>query len=109
MCEPTSIAYGIAAIAGGLYVNNQVKKAQQAGAQAPAAATAPPAPDVVSTPVAKAATPVQATKTPSVQSLKAANTTTVKNGQTATATMLTGTSGVSLNPADVSRNTLLGS
>lgn len=108
MCEPATIGYSLAALVGGIAVSKALTpKVSSTPAEAPAAAT-PPAPAPVATPLPRSSTPVQSTKTPAVQQLRAANTTSSKAGVTQTATMLTGPSGVSLNPADLSKPTLLG-
>lgn len=110
MCEPTTIGYGIAAIVGGLAVSQQMKKGQQQAYQAaPEAATPPPPTPIKAAPVAKTAQPVQQSKTPNVQALRAVNSGTTPNrGTNATATMLTGAGGVDLTSLDIGRNTLLG-
>lgn len=113
MCEPATIAYGVAALAGGLYVNHQISKAQEAAnaaaLQPPPAEATPPAPATVKPPTQKAPT-TQTSKTPAVQQLRTANATATRSTAPATpATMLTGPTGVSLQPSDIGRNTLLGS
>lgn len=109
MCEPTSIAYGIAAIAGGLAISSAMKPKQQSFMAAPEAAAPPPPTPIKEAPVAKTAQPVQQSKAPNVQALRAANTGTTPNrGTNATATMLTGAGGVDLTSLDIGRNTLLG-
>lgn len=110
MCEPTSIAYGIAAIAGGLAVSSAMKQKQQTAYQAAPEAAAPPPPTPIKeAPVAKTAQPVQQSKAPNVQALRSANSGTTPNrGTNATATMLTGAGGVDLTSLDIGRNTLLG-
>jgi hypothetical protein len=108
MCEPTTIGYGIAAIAGGLYANKQIKKAQAAANAAgdvPVAAT-PPAPTPVAPP--RATAPVQASRTAPVQAAKSATSTPAAKNQNAIATMLTGAGGVDLSSLNIGKNTLLG-
>jgi hypothetical protein len=109
MCEPASIAYGIAAIAGGLIISKSMKATQQAFQSAPEAAAPPPPTPIKEAPVPKTAQPVQQAKAPNVQALRAANTgATPGRGTNATATMLTGAGGVDLTSLDIGRNTLLG-
>lgn len=109
MCEPTTIGYGIAAIVGGLAVSQSIKSSQQQSYQAAPEAATPPTPTKIAAPVPKTAQPVQQSKTPNVQALRAANSgTKPMNGTNATATMLTGAGGVDLTSMDIGRNTLLG-
>lgn len=108
MCEPASIGYGLAAIVGGVIASKALApKIPDAPAEMPAAAT-PAKPTTVTPPLPPTLTPAQPVKTVATQAAKVANTTKITSGRNANSTMLTGPTGVDLNSAVISKNTLLG-
>lgn len=123
MCEPTTIMYGAAALAGG-YAATRVLTPDVPTPQAPTAPAAPIAPPTTGTgappstnsgaaPTVVVNTPTQtnvnAPKPPSIPSIRAGNA-GAKSGPNATSssTLLTSPQGIDLSGMQVGKNTLLG-
>lgn len=97
MCEPATIAYGVAAIAGGAILASSMSNTPKA--QTPTTPTPPPQEEK------------QAARTPDVEQLKRSNSGNridAGPGASSSSTLLTGPGGIDSSGLSLKKNTLLG-